>query len=178
MSMTSRTSGTSRLERAAALRIFASWRQRCLRANSGCLPVVLYITRFHPADQGFSGVYTKFIGFSPANPKRRTRRFYPQAPLVGPDIEPDPSPWAVETDGAYPLVLVVAPVQRWRGVVRGRRAASAPRAPSRARRSGWISGTGARPAQRRLRPSLGIGKAALVFNPRQPGLDVVELRRG
>jgi hypothetical protein len=47
------------------------------------VPVVLYITRFHPFIQGFSGVYRKIIGFPPPGPEALIAEFQAQTQPVG-----------------------------------------------------------------------------------------------
>src|SRR6202522_1819962 len=102
MSITSRTSGTSRLERAAAMRIVASSEAGDASTEiPAAIPVILYIARFHPFNQGFSGIYRKFNGFPllSSRPRRKPTRHHPQP--VGLLGRSHPSPCAVGTDGAH-----------------------------------------------------------------------------
>src|SRR5271170_5452136 len=74
MSMTSRTSGTSRFERAAALRImaFPETSIRVRRRQHGCRSS-LCIARFCLSVQGLSGIYRRMYGIRPA-PSEAFRR--------------------------------------------------------------------------------------------------------
>src|ERR1700679_1302919 len=102
MSITSRTSGTSRLERAAAMRIVASSEAGDASTEiPAAIPVILYIARFHPFNQGFSGIYRKFTGFPllSSQPRRKPTLHPPQP--VGLLGGPHPSACAVGTDGAH-----------------------------------------------------------------------------
>src|SRR5271157_59781 len=67
------------------------------------LPVVLYITRFHPSVQGFSGSYRKLIGFRPPDPGALLTGLRLQTQPVGPRLEAGASPCAITTDGALRL---------------------------------------------------------------------------
>src|ERR1035441_8915768 len=80
--------------------MIGSGTKRQLRGAPANLPVVLYIARFHPSFQGFSGIYSKFIRFSPGAWGRRGAILREWTPPVGAAHDPGPSNWVVKTDGA------------------------------------------------------------------------------
>jgi hypothetical protein len=72
------------------------------------LPVLLYIARFHPPFQGFSGSYGKFNGISIPDPGARMGALRPETPPVGPEPMPNPTGWAIKPDGAIANVSIGA----------------------------------------------------------------------
>jgi hypothetical protein len=64
------------------------------------VPVLLYIARFHPYFQGISGSYRKFICFPLAVAAAVFYEFQLKAQAVGQRLHPDPTAWAIMTDGA------------------------------------------------------------------------------
>src|SRR6202453_2913251 len=69
------------------------------------LPVVLYITRFYPSVQGFSGSYRKFTGFSHPSVEAGGTEFRVSPQPVGFFWVPHPSRRAIGTDGATRLKI-------------------------------------------------------------------------
>jgi hypothetical protein len=63
----------------------------------------LYITRFHPPVQGFSGSYWKFIGFRLPDLEAFLTELRLQTQPVGPQFQAGASPCAIATDGALRL---------------------------------------------------------------------------
>src|SRR5579859_3191596 len=100
MSITSRTSGTSRLERTAELRIIASEAIRKGELTPASLPVVLYIARIHLNIQGFSEVYWKFIYLSPGLSGDQKSYLQSRTHPLGASCFPHPTNCAVLVDGA------------------------------------------------------------------------------
>jgi hypothetical protein len=59
------------------------------------VPVILYIARFHPFNQGFSGIYRKFNGFQLSRPS-----------LDGSQLGVIPSPWGCSAGHTQSLALL------------------------------------------------------------------------
>src|SRR5271166_6363771 len=121
MSMTSRTSGTRRLERAAAMRMIAPGGRTASEGDSGRHTGSLVYSAESPVNSRDFRYLQEINLFFPPPRAPRYREFQSPLPLVAPSYPRDPTPRVVRTNGAHTQrndahtqgICLVYPTARW-----------------------------------------------------------------